>query len=112
MGGHNFPLISASEAMGIDWMTRDELSQAIPPAYSRYLGEALMRHLEGGRGVRSEWLARELASMKLAHDEKVCVMAPVLGKCHHECCKRIWGLKPEDATPEELVAIFGEMQLG
>lgn len=27
------------DAMGIDWMTGEELSQAIPPAYSRYLAQ-------------------------------------------------------------------------
>lgn len=28
-------------AMGIDWMTRDELAQAIPPAYTQWLAEQL-----------------------------------------------------------------------
>jgi DNA (cytosine-5)-methyltransferase 1 len=32
-------------AMGIDWMTRDGLAQAIPPAYTRYLGERLLEQL-------------------------------------------------------------------
>lgn len=30
------------EAMHIDWMTRDELSQAIPPAYTRWIGHQLL----------------------------------------------------------------------
>lgn len=30
-------------AMGIDWMTREELSQAIPPIYTEYLGGRLLR---------------------------------------------------------------------
>ena len=34
------------EAMGIDWMNRDELSEAIPPAYTRYIGAQLLRHIE------------------------------------------------------------------
>ena len=33
------------EAMGIDWMTKQELTQAIPPAYTEYIGLHLMRHL-------------------------------------------------------------------
>lgn len=30
------------QAMGIDWMRRAELTQAIPPAYTHYIGEQLM----------------------------------------------------------------------
>lgn len=31
--------------MGIDWMTGAEMGQAVPPAYSKYLGLQLMRAL-------------------------------------------------------------------
>jgi DNA (cytosine-5)-methyltransferase 1 len=36
----------AKAAMGIDWMTRDELREAIPPAYTEYVGRLLMAELE------------------------------------------------------------------
>jgi DNA (cytosine-5)-methyltransferase 1 len=32
-------------AMGIDWMTRAELSEAIPPAYTEFIGAALLKAL-------------------------------------------------------------------
>jgi DNA (cytosine-5)-methyltransferase 1 len=35
-------LEEASVAMGIDWMTWDEIREAIPPAYCRYLGEQFL----------------------------------------------------------------------
>ena len=34
------------EAMGIDWMTRDELTQAVPPAYTEHIGAQLRAHLD------------------------------------------------------------------
>ena len=46
-GGHNVPKSIAAAAIGIDWMTREELSQAIPPAYTEFLGCALLAHLGG-----------------------------------------------------------------
>ena len=38
-------LAHAREVMGIDWMNRDELSQAIPPAYTEWIGQQLLAHL-------------------------------------------------------------------
>ena len=35
-------LAHAREVMGIDWMTRPELSEAIPPAFTEWIGERLM----------------------------------------------------------------------
>lgn len=37
VAGHSFPAEYARQAMGIDWMSRDELSQAIPPTYAEYI---------------------------------------------------------------------------
>ncbi len=33
---------TARDAMGIDWMTRAELSESIPPAYSEFIGRAAL----------------------------------------------------------------------
>lgn len=43
--GHNFQASSGKIAMGIDWMTRDEMAQAIPPAYTEYIGRQLLSSL-------------------------------------------------------------------
>jgi DNA (cytosine-5)-methyltransferase 1 len=44
--GGGFRLEPARAAMDIDWMNRRELAQAIPPAYTKYLGVQLMSHLQ------------------------------------------------------------------
>lgn len=44
-GVPDFTIDQGREAMGCDWMTVAELSQAIPPAYTRWIGERLMQHL-------------------------------------------------------------------
>lgn len=46
--GRSLKLKEFQQAMGIDWMSRGELSQAIPPAYTEYIGKYLMKAIEGG----------------------------------------------------------------
>jgi DNA (cytosine-5)-methyltransferase 1 len=37
------------EAMGIDWMSDEELNEAIPPAYGEFIGRAALREIEAHR---------------------------------------------------------------
>jgi DNA (cytosine-5)-methyltransferase 1 len=46
VSGHVSPIAEAKRAMGIDWMTRDELAESIPPDYTQWIGEQLMYALE------------------------------------------------------------------
>jgi len=45
VAGHNFLVKEAGEAMGIDWMSQKGLSQAIPPAYTEWIGAQMKQHL-------------------------------------------------------------------
>ena len=43
--GHSAGVAIAREAMQIDWMRRDELNQAIPPAYTEWIGRRLIQSI-------------------------------------------------------------------
>lgn len=42
LAGHNFKAADGAIAVGIDWMNREELAEAIPPIYTEYIGQRLM----------------------------------------------------------------------
>lgn len=45
--GNNFRRVEGMAAMGLDWpMTRWEVAQAIPPAYTEFLGRQLMAYIQ------------------------------------------------------------------
>ncbi len=44
-GGGNCTIAAARDAMGIDWMTKNEMNEAIPPAYTQFIGQQLMAYL-------------------------------------------------------------------
>lgn len=46
ISGHFADIKGARAAMGIDWMNRNELAQAIPPAYAEFLGRQIMRGMK------------------------------------------------------------------
>lgn len=48
-GGGNCSVDAASDAMGIDWMTKRELNESIPPAYTEYVGRWAMKALHASR---------------------------------------------------------------
>ena len=54
-GGNSrtFKLAAWKEAMGIDWMTRHELTQSIPPAYSEFIGKQAVQCIQN-LGVEGE----------------------------------------------------------
>lgn len=44
--GYKYPIPEARIAMGINWMAGAELSEAIPPAYTKWIGLQLMEHVQ------------------------------------------------------------------
>ena len=91
---------AAREAMGIDWMPWPALTQAIPPAYTYWLGVQLLAHL---RDVRPEFWGcvtgdetrRRLPSLHAAgQPSHVQVASVITGDATHQV-----GSVTSDATP-------------
>jgi DNA (cytosine-5)-methyltransferase 1 len=60
IGSWDIPLEDQKRAMGVDWhVTLPELSNAVPPAFTRHVGEQLAAHLELNQSPKNE--RKELA---------------------------------------------------
>lgn len=64
-GGGNCTIAAARDAMGIDWMTKDELNEAIPPAYTEFIGRQLMKHLRDLKKCENQDQKNEFANSSL-----------------------------------------------
>lgn len=56
-GGGNCSVAAAKDAMAIDWMTKNELNEAIPPAYTHMIGTQMLAHMRG-KGRRGSYPRR------------------------------------------------------
>ena len=57
-GGGNCSVAAARDAMGIDWMTKSELNEAIPPSYTQLIGEQLLSYLQAEQHAGERLLRR------------------------------------------------------
>lgn len=75
------PVATWREAMGIDWMTVDELSQAIPPAYTEFIGQFLLAQIPGAAahvGARPTTVTRSSAGVPAPRgDDAAAPVSPV-----------------------------------
>ena len=52
-GGGNCSVANAKDAMGISWMTKNELNESIPPAYTEFLGTQLLQAIDTTRRAKA-----------------------------------------------------------
>jgi DNA (cytosine-5)-methyltransferase 1 len=64
-GGGNCSIAAARDAMGIDWMNKGELNEAIPPAYTEFIGKQLAEHLKQSKTCSSQEQRRGFGNFSL-----------------------------------------------
>ena len=62
-GGGNCTLAAARDAMGIHWMTKNEINESIPPIYTHHIGRQLLDHI---RNAETKSRTRRNADLSIA----------------------------------------------
>ena len=99
-GGGNSSAEAARDAMGIPWMTKKELNEAIPPAYTSLVGTYLMEEL----GMAREPSVKDLLkAFFLAHKGEILTSAQlgVIAGVRTEWARRVRELRSEERWPIE-----------
>lgn len=75
VAGESFAKEDGAAAMGIDWpIDKFQLKEAVPPAYTEFLGRQLMRHLETEKPGDSVSMSRRCVSVsRNAEDQELSV---------------------------------------
>jgi DNA (cytosine-5)-methyltransferase 1 len=91
--GHMSNVPYCGAAMGIDWMNQSELAQAIPPAYTRFIAEHLMAHLQGVTAMLPDGNPPSLPSLPSLRRH----IRPFGAQCRR---RRGGGLRPRGRAPD------------
>jgi DNA (cytosine-5)-methyltransferase 1 len=75
-------------ALDIDWMTGNELSQAIPPAYTQFIGEQLIEHL--ARNATARPLTHREGCTKCGYTRTGTLDQLANTLRDHTCDPRLW----------------------
>ena len=97
-GGGNSSIAAAQDAMGIPWMTKKEINEAIPPMYTHYVGNALMEWLGM---VRQPSVKERLRRFFLEHQGQVVTakqLQEVAGG-RTEWARRVREIRREEGWP-------------
>ena len=100
-GGGNCSIEAARDAMGIPWMTKKEINEAIPPTYTRWVGEQLLTHI-GGEMPRRESIKSILKAIFLANKGKVLTSAQLqaaIGPDRTEWARRVREIRRDEGWP-------------
>ena len=101
-GGGNCSVASARDAMGIPWMTKKEINEAIPPVYTHWIGDQLKREIENV--PKRESIKSILKAFFLANKGLVLTSAQlqaVIGNDRTEWARRVRELRRDEGWPIE-----------